>query len=213
MKKERLIRFFRIWMILLLGLFGGSYAFGFIPIGAKETFLGFLRPWSSNSPILLSVPIRNGSVLASETWTSPRIFIQNISVDSPVIFSTSQNLDVLNTDLLKGVVGYPGSVMPGEIGNVFLFGHSTLLPAHNQAYKVFNRLKELKSGDVISIHSDTRAYSYMVTKVELGQADDTKINLTSNRKVLTLSTCNVIGNKESRYIVEAEFVGSYPLAK
>ena len=103
--------------------------------------------------------------------------------------------------------------MPGETGNILLFGHSTTLQARNPAYKVFNRVKELKQGDTILLHSDTREYLYAVKGVEIKEANDAKIDLTSDRKLLTLSTCNIIGGKESRYVVTAEFVKSYPLAK
>lgn len=211
MKSEKLKRFFRVWTILLLALFAGSYFLGFMPTGAKETFLSFVRPSDSDSPILLSVPLRSDGEPVSETWTAPRIMIPEISVDSPVVFPTSQNLNVLNADLLKGVVYYPGSAMPGQRGNVLLFGHSTTLPARNPAYKVFSRVKELKQGDLIEVHSDVNGYVYLVTRVEVTEANDTRINLTSDRKILTLSTCNIIGGKESRYVVEAEFVRSYPL--
>lgn len=218
MKSPELKQFIRIWTALFLALFAGSYFLGLMPASAEEAFLAFVRPNavnSSNSPVTLTtVPFQAGNKTAPpETWASARIIIPRIQVDFPVVFPTSHDLDTLNADLLKGAVHYPDSAMPGRTGNALLFGHSTMLPARNPAYKVFSRLKELNQGDLVAIRSDNREYAYFVTKVEIKQAGDAEINLASDKKILTLSTCNIIGGKESRYVVEAEFVKSYPLAK
>ncbi|GEM_PF-637187 len=210
---KRFIKAGKIWTVLFLALFASSYFLGFMPAGTKEAFLSFVRPSGSDSPILLSVPLQSTGVPVSiETWTAPRIIIPQISVDSPVRLPNSKNPDVLNAELLKGVVRWPDSVMPGQTGNVLLFGHSsTLLAVNNNAYRVFSDLKKLKPGDLIKIHSDVTEYVYVVTGGKITKADDTKINLTSDKKLLTLSTCNIIGGKESRYVIEAEFLRSYPL--
>jgi len=43
------------------------------------------------------------------------------------------------------------------------------------------------------------------------KADDANINLSTARKLLTISTCRIFGGREDRYVVEAEFMRSYPL--
>jgi len=120
----------------------------------------------------------------------------------------------LNDHLTRGVVHYPGSALPGEFGNVFLFGHSTgLRVVHNKAYAVFNGLKELTPGQVVRIRYGGREYWYRVTSVAMKAADEAWVDLrrdTKQRK-LTLSTCNVFGAKTDRFVVEAEFMKSYPL--
>ena len=215
MPSDKLDRFFRvgrIWVWLFLALFAGSYLFGFTPIGAKEAFISFMGPPNQDSPILLSIPLHKADAQVSETWTAPRIIIPKILVDSPIRLPSSNNLALLNAELLKGAVHYPYSVMPGQTGNVLLFGHSSMLKVtRNKAYQVFSNLKELKQGDLIRIHSDSTEYVYVVIGGKITKADNTRINLTSDKKILTLSTCNIIGGKESRYVVEAEFFGSYPL--
>ena len=213
MELPDLKKFLRILTLVFLGLFAGLYALGFIPAGAKEVFLSFVRPSDFDSFITKDLYIQSVKIAVFETWTAPRIIIPRIAVDSLIVLPTTQDPATLNAGLLKGVVRYPGSAMPGKTGNVLLFGHSTTLQAHNIAYKVFNRLKELKPGDGVAIRSDTREYLYRVRGVEIRQANDARIDLTSNKKLLTLSTCNIIGGKESRYVVTAEFVESYPLAR
>ena len=137
-----------------------------------------------------------------------RITIQKIGVDSIIQNPTSANLHVLDDLLTHGAVRYPGSGLAGE-GNMFLFGHSTSFKVvNNQAYKTFNGLKSLMAGDMISVFSATKKYTYKVTKVSLVNSEDTTINLDSVKPKLTLSSCNTLGAKEQRYLVEADYVGS-----
>ncbi|MBI4085553.1 MAG: class E sortase [Candidatus Liptonbacteria bacterium] len=206
----------RIWLIAFLVLAGVSYVFGFMNTETREMFLAFLQPPSSDSKLpagLLLFSSRGigtvAAVSAPETWSSPKIVIPKIAVDSPIILSSSRDLDVLNKELTKGVIHYPDSAMPGRTGNVILFGHSSLLPVHNPALAVFTRANELKPGDVIDIYSDTKKYSYAVTKVEIKIADDTRLDFESDKKILTLSTCDILGGKESRYVVTAEFLETH----
>lgn len=207
--------FFRLWIFIFIILLSVSYFWGFMPTGAREIFLALVRPLKSDVHIPSNVILvssrgsdnASAAVSGSDSWTAPKIVIPQIEVNSPVVLSTSKNLNVLNADLLKGVVHYPDSAMPGQSGNVVLFGHTSALPiVYNNAYNVFSRLKELEPGDLVEIYSDTRKYSYVVKKVEVGLADDTRIDLTGDKKLLTLSTCNMLGGKESRYIVTAEFL-------
>ncbi|MEK7578914.1 MAG: sortase, partial [Patescibacteria group bacterium] len=122
------------------------------------------------------------------------------------------DLPVLDAALLKGVVHYPGSGNLNDVRNVFLFGHSTgFRVVQNEAFKVFNNLKELETNDLIRAQSATHEYVYRVITVELANAEEVEVDFRSNVRMLTLSTCNAFGAKEERYIVRAEFVGEFPL--
>ena len=143
-----------------------------------------------------------------------RIIVPAIELNTPIVVPASTDLEVLNEALTKGVVQYPGSAEPGSRGNIFLFGHSTgFRVVRNPAYQVFSRLKELKSGDILRLAAGGREYWYRVTTVTLKPASLATVDFrpTGDRRLLTLSTCNVFGQKDDRYIVEAEFVKSYPL--
>lgn len=143
----------------------------------------------------------------------PEIVIPAIGLQSVIVEPSSNSLAVLNNALTQGAVRYPGSAKPGEEGNVFIFGHSTGLPVvHNEAYKLFNRVKELKSGDAVKIREGNREYLYIIKSVTVKRANDAKIDLSANKKLLTISTCKIIGTSEEyRYVVEAEFLRSYPM--
>lgn len=141
-----------------------------------------------------------------------RIVIDAIGVDTSISNPDSRSIDVLDQALLDGVVHYPGSADLGEAGNVFLFGHSTgFRVVNNPAFKVFNDLKELNENDLIRVQSNSHEYVYRVTSVSLVNADEALVDLSATGRRLTLSTCNSFGQKQERYVVEAEFVGQYPV--
>lgn len=136
-----------------------------------------------------------------------KIIIEKIGVNSIIQNPTTTNIYTLDELLLKGVVRYPGSGLPGE-GNMFLFGHSTgLKVVKNQAFKAFNNLKNLAAGDVISVYSDKHVYTYKVNNVKLAKSSDVLVDFSVKKNMLTLSTCNTFGQKEDRYVVEADYVG------
>lgn len=140
-----------------------------------------------------------------------RITIEKIGVNSIVQNPTTTNVYALDELLLKGVVRYPGSGLPGE-GNMFFFGHSTGLKlVNNQAFKAFNNLKNLVKGDTILVYSDNHVYTYKVNNVELANSKDVLVDFSVKKNMLTLSTCNTFGQKEERYVVEADYAGERAL--
>jgi LPXTG-site transpeptidase (sortase) family protein len=142
-----------------------------------------------------------------------RILISKIGVDQAIYNPQSSDVAILDKDLLKGVVRYPDSGFLGEKKNMFLLGHSTSYrTVQNSAFKAFNRLNELTKGDEVIITSNKgEAYVYRVRSVREAKASDVQVEFTST-KTLTLVTCDTLGRKEDRFIVEADFIKSYKLA-
>ena len=141
-----------------------------------------------------------------------KIAIPAISLSATIANPTTTNATVLDSWLLKGAVRYPSSAMLGETGNVVLFGHSSYLPiVNNQAYKTFDGIQKLKKGDLITVYSDTAAYTYSVESVQKENAGTGAIPLTVSGKVLTLATCNSFATKDDRFVVTANFVESHSL--
>ncbi len=140
-----------------------------------------------------------------------RITIAKIGVNTIVQNPTTTNIYSLDDLLLHGVVRYPGSGLPGQ-GNMFFFGHSTGIKiVHNQAYKEFNGLKDLVAGDPILVYSDNHVYTYKVNNVRLTTSDEAYVDFSVKKNMLTLSTCDVFGQKQQRYVVQADYVGSSAL--
>lgn len=140
-----------------------------------------------------------------------RVLIEKIGVDTVVVNPSSTNVDALNNELLKGAVRYPGSGTLGN-GNMFIFGHSTSIKiVNNKAFKAFNNAKDLNIGDIIRVRSNSHEYTYKVTSVSLVESDKQFIDLKSDKNMLTIATCNVLGEKEERFVIEALFSGSVAL--
>ncbi|MFH0846055.1 MAG: sortase [Patescibacteria group bacterium] len=135
-----------------------------------------------------------------------KVIINKIGVNTPVVNPTNTNLDTLNTALDSGAVRYPSSGLLGENKNIFIFGHSTSLQTDKTYYKTFNGLDKLVAGDEIIIESATNKYIYKVTSVKPMNTEDGAILLDSNTPKLTLSTCNTLGTKEDRHVVEANLI-------
>lgn len=213
LRRARRILF--IWLLLAIPFAAGAYAAGFAPQGIMEfgdATMSLLIGDDEDAANPLSLV--RGDLVSTAIAQESRIFIPSVGIDAPIYEPASTDPRALNAALLEGVVHYPGSALPGQDGNTFLFGHSTgLAVVHNKAFRSFNRLGEVKQGDMIRIRSGSREYWYRARSRTLVHADAAVIDLraTSDSRLLTLSTCNVFGKKDDRFVVEAEFVKSYTL--
>lgn len=152
--------------------------------------------------------------LASESPEAPvRVSISAAGVNTPVANPTSLNMSVLDQALVNGVARYPTSAMLGMEGTVLIFGHSSRLPIiRNKAYKAFNNIEKLESGEVISVFSKTAEYRYRVIGVKVANATEDVIKLPQTGRYLVLVTCdNFASDKSARFIVTAELVAAHPL--
>lgn len=140
-----------------------------------------------------------------------RIEIPSVGVKATVANPSSTDVEVLDTALLKGVVRYPTSAKLGEEGNVIIMGHSSYLPVvHNQAFKAFNEIQNLKKGEKIMVHAEGRTYVYTVENVAKADATTAAIPLQVSGQKLTLVSCDSFGSPSARFVVTANLVESYP---
>ena len=110
---------------------------------------------------------------------------------------------VSHEDLKKGPGHYPGTALPGAVGNVVISGHRTTYGAP------FNRLDELRPGDAIVIETRSTWFTYRMTgrqvvrpsSVEVTYAVPGQRTAQPTRKLLTLTTCNPKYSASQRLIV------------
>jgi sortase A len=108
-------------------------------------------------------------------------------------------------DLKKGPGHYPGTDLPGQIGNTVISGHRTTYGAP------FNRLDELRPGDAIVLETQSFFYTYQVTALTvvppdaLGETDHVpnQPRAVATQRLLTLTTCNPKYSARTRLIVRA----------
>jgi sortase A len=113
-------------------------------------------------------------------------------------------------DLEKGPGHYPGTALPGVIGNMVVSGHRTTY-GHP-----FNQVDELQNGDAINIQVRSKTYTYKVIRQEIVDPSDTavilpvpgKFGVKPTQKLLTLTTCNPKYSAAQRLIITAELSGS-----
>lgn len=141
-----------------------------------------------------------------------RVAAPAVGLDVRVNNPTSSDVNVLNEALLTGAARYPTSAVLGQEGTVLLFGHSSYLPiVHNQNYKAFDGIQNLKEGDLVSVYSSSHEYRYSVTSVKLMSAASDNVVLDATGTHLALVTCDSFGLKSDRFVVRADFLESVPL--
>jgi sortase A len=138
------------------------------------------------------------------------IEIPKINISAPIIFSQSTDKTSLMKDLDKGVIYYPGSVYPGQIGQIIILGHSAPPGWPKTRYEwVFSDLNNLIVGDKILIDLNNKQYTYIVrqkTIIARGADVPTYTSATGN-SVLTLISCWPPGKDYQRIAVQAELEG------
>lgn len=184
----------------------------FLSLSAADS-VGFVPSYvdgtASNTVSLSDLP-ELGEEIAVRGILPERISIPVIDLDLPVQNTNSRDVAVLDEALHVGPVRYVDSALLGTPGNMLVFAHSSNLPlVHNQMFKAFNRISELNVGDLITVSGEGEQYLYSVTSVRQTDASEEVIDLsTSHGTKLTLSTCDTLTSKSSRWVVEADFVGT-----
>lgn len=135
------------------------------------------------------------------------IEIEKIGISAPLIIPNGSDA-TLKTELNKGVVLYPQSVLPGEKGETIILGHSAPLGWPKIKYDwVFNDLNKLEIGDEIVVYFNGEKNVYKVTENNIiGRGENTPKNLTNSTNILTLMSCWPPGKDSKRIAITAEAV-------
>ncbi len=133
--------------------------------------------------------------------------IPKISISVPIVFATSTVKADLMKNLDQGAVYYPGSVYPGQTGQIIILGHSA--PPGWPTIKhdwIFSQLDKLSEGDKISIDMNNVQYTYVVIKKTIINrgSDIPQDGLDASKNVLTLISCWPPGKDYQRITVQAE---------
>ena len=123
-----------------------------------------------------------------------RIAIPKIGVDS--VMYEGIRLSTLD----YGPGHWPGSALPGQIGNVVVAGHRT------SKHKVFRHLDDLVAGDQILFSDANGDHTYSVTSVEIVGPDAVWIVDPTDTPTLTLFACHPPGSTAERIVVHADLV-------
>ena len=104
----------------------------------------------------------------------------------------------VDADQLRSGPGhYPGTPMPGEVGNVAIAGHRTTY------LHPFYDLDELVPGDTVTILTVQGLFVYHVTSSQVVSPDDVAVVAPTSTPTLTLTTCTPRYSASQRLVVKA----------
>ena len=141
-------------------------------------------------PVPLAAPAEDGS-------TDPKAEIGTIEI--PRIGLTRSMFEGIRLSTLNNGPGHwPGTAMPGEIGNVVIAGHRV---SHN---KDFRNLDQLAPGDEVIMSTMTGRHVYHVVGTEVVQPDALWIVDQTGARTATLFACHPPGSTSRRIVVHLE---------
>lgn len=199
-KKIRKGKFIAVWLMSFSVLFTMASIFGLVPQPEEKM---------AEDPFITEALAEAGTLEEIVPEAPLRVRADKVGLNTSVVNPESRDVAVLDQELTKGAVRYPGSGLAGEDANMFLFGHSSHLPiVNNQSYKAFNDIEDLNEGDEIVVETANYEFIYKVTSVRLASADEVLVEFETGKAMLTLSTCNNFGATTERFVVEAELAES-----
>ena len=86
--------------------------------------------------------------------------------------------------------------MPGQSGNLVLFGHRDTF---------FRPLRDLKTGDVAEVRTSSGLFRYRIDEIKVVGPDDLDVSQPVDRAAITLITCfpfRYIGPSPRRYVAQ-----------
>ena len=123
-----------------------------------------------------------------------RIQIAAIGVDAPIVQGDGEQ------QLKKGVGQNIGSANPGKVGNV-------VLSAHNDVYgEIFRDLDRLQPGDEIVLHTNQRAYTYVVMGFEVVEPTRVEVMDQTADPIVTLISCYPYLVDNQRIVVQGRLM-------
>jgi len=230
--RKKIINYFS-YFFLIVGSFLLFWAF--YPIISFEIYSQTFLSKDFKTPVIfneINQSIKNGLVLGSFNVFSNNLSdFTNVNLWFPSIVKNKVNKDnffvkqyflsipklnikdavvlVGGDDLSKSLIHYLPKTMPGELGNVAIFGHSTLPQLYKpHDYKsIFTFLPSLQKGDKIFIKVEDVVYQYEVFEMFVVLPSEISVlNQKLDASYLTLITCVPPGTYWKRLVVKAKLI-------
>jgi len=167
-------------------------------LGSYEIFSNNLKDFTQAK---LWFPTKQQEVKNLNTFSVKEYFLS-----IPKINISRAKVMVGGEDLAKTLVHYLPTTLPGEYGNVAIFGHSTLPQLYNvKDYKtIFTYLPSLEKGDKVIVYLGDMSYEYEVYDMFVVKPD--KVSVLEQKydaAYLTLVTCIPPGTAWNRLVIRA----------
>ena len=191
-------------------------------LALSQSFSGHRKPASSGSPSVRPTPSAVDpspsaastppavfgepvvSVEPAETKKFATIYVPRFGAD--YVRTIAEGVSAANV-LKTGVGHYPGTQMPGEVGNFALAGHRTTYGAP------FHQINTLQVGDKIYVQTTDGWYTYVFRSLEyvppngIGVLDPVpqSTGVTATSRLLTMTSCNPLLSAAERIIAYSVF--------
>lgn len=146
----------------------------------------------------------------------PKLIIPKINVDVPVVYGVdATDHQAQMRAMEKGVFHFSiagANAVPGQVGNAVFAAHSSNDAFASGDYKfIFAQNEKLVKGDVIYMNYEGKRYTYSVTSLEVVMPNEvSKVQLQTDKPMLTLISCVPLGTAEKRLLVFAEQINPDP---
>lgn len=150
-------------------------------------------------------------VAKKDDFTSSKVSYYTVSI--PALGIADATVSIGGEDLSDSLIQFPGTAVPGKIGNSVVFGHSILPLFYDPEnyLAIFSTLDRLQEGDKIYINYDGISYKYRVEEMfEVKPTDIEILEQNAGSSYLSLVTCTPMGDprKPKRLVVRASLIPS-----
>lgn len=134
--------------------------------------------------------------------------IPSLGITAPIVEPSESNEKSFQEALKNGPTHYPGTAAVGELGNAYIFGHSSDFAFKGGSYKtVFALLPHIeKAAQIFASNSAGQIFTYEVTDSFVASSSDVQLldQHEHKEKLLTLQTSYPVGTALKRWIVIAK---------
>ena len=137
-----------------------------------------------------------------------RLEVPAVGINVPLIWSTDpKNFD---NDLKNGVIHYPGTALPGQIGTSYISGHSSNYVWVKGSYnRIFAKLNDVPNDSsfkitVVQKNGKDAVLHYVVTGRKEFQPNDIAQFTNVGKSVVALSTCWPVNTTQKRLLLYGE---------
>jgi LPXTG-site transpeptidase (sortase) family protein len=160
-----------------------------------------------HKPKPVAVPAQT-TLRVQEKMQPNTLIIDSLGINAPVVYATSTGETAFQAALINGPTHYPGTAQPGQLGNCYIFGHSSDYIWSKGHYKnVFATLPHIQKGaEIIISDQQGNKFTYLVTDSREVAVNDLMVldQQGYTKKLLTLQTSYPIGTALARWVAVAE---------
>jgi len=136
--------------------------------------------------------------------------IREYQISIPKLGLSNLKVKIGAEDLSKSLVQFGNQVLPGELGNAVILGHSTLPQLFNASdYRtIFTFLPDLERGDKIKVTFNGATYNYLVSEMFVVKPEEVWVlEEESEESTISLITCVPPGTYWKRLVVKTKLEG------